>query len=86
MVVFQVIKSHIDVEFSMDNLKDPSTPLNSSSSSVINGITTSFSLLNIELNYSSFRTSTQFQSSKSFPDNSIDFEDTNLMSTLTKSN
>ena len=61
-------------------LKAPSTPINGLSRSVISGITTPFSLGNIDQNDSSVKKSTQFQSSKSFPDSSIDIEGTNLMS------
>ena len=60
------------------NLKTPSTPLNGSSGSVISGITTPFSLPNIDQNDSSVK-NTQFQSSELFPDNYIDIEGTNLM-------
>ena len=59
-------------------LKTPSTPLNGSSGSVISGITTPFSLPNIDQNDSSVK-NTQFQSSELFPDNYIDIEGTNLM-------
>ena len=66
--------------FSTDDLKAPSTLLNGSSSSIISGITTPFSLRNIDQNYSSVKKSTQFQSSNFLPDYSIDFEVTKSMS------
>ena len=80
-LLLQGNKSHIGIIFSTDDLKAQSNPLNHSSSSVIIGITPPFSLRNIEQNYSSVKNNTQFQSSKMFPDNSIYFEGTNLMST-----
>ena len=43
-VVFQGSKSRIGINFSADYLKAPSTMLNGSSSSVISGVTTPFSL------------------------------------------
>ena len=66
------------------DLKSPPTPLNGSPSSVISGITTPFSLRNIDQYDNSVKNSTKIQSSKNFPDNSIDVEGTNLMSTFDK--
>ena len=48
--VFQESKFHIDVNFSTACLKAPSTPLDGSSSSVISGITTPFTLRYIDQN------------------------------------
>ena len=78
-VFYQVSKLHICINFSTGDLKDPPTPLSDSSSSVISGRTTPFSSHNIYQKDSSVKNSTQFQSSKNFPDNSIDFGGTNLM-------
>ena len=47
---FQGCKSCIGIKLSTDDLKVLSSPLNVSSSSVISGITTPFSLRNINLN------------------------------------
>ena len=58
--------------------------LNASSSSVIRGITTPFSLGDINLNESLVKRMTRFQSSELFPDNSVDIEGTNLMSPFDK--
>ena len=63
-VVFKGSKSRIGINFSTDNLKDISTLINGSSSSVISGISTKFSLCNNQQNDSSVKNSTQFQSSK----------------------
>ena len=67
---------------STDDLKSPSTTLNISPGSIMCGITTPYSLRSIDKHYFSVKKITQFQSSKSFSDNSIDFEGTNLMSTF----
>ena len=58
LVVFQGSKSRIGINFSSDYLQDPSTPLNGSSSSVISGITTLFSFININQKQSSVKNST----------------------------
>ena len=81
-VVFQGSKSCIGINLSKDDLKAPSTALNGSSSSVIIGITTLFSLQNIYQNDSSVRKRTQFKSTKLFPENYIDIEGTKLMPTF----
>ena len=52
-VVFQGSKLCIGINFSTDDLKDPSTLVNGSSSSVISVITTPFSFRNIDQNCSS---------------------------------
>ena len=70
------------IGFSKEYLKKTLTALNGSSSSVISGIWNPFSFRNIDKNYFSVRNSTQFLSSKLFPDNSIDIEVTKLMSSL----
>ena len=54
---------------STEDLKAPSTPLNGSSSSVTNRITTTFLLLNIDQIVSLIKNSTQLQSLDMFPDN-----------------
>ena len=61
LVVFQGSKSLIDINFFTYNLKASSTLLNGSSISFIKGITTPFSLHNIEQNYSSLKNGSQFQ-------------------------
>ena len=66
--------------FPADKIKAPSTQPNSSSDSAISGITTTFSFSTIYQNYPSFKYSTQYQSSKYFPDNKIDLDGTKLMS------
>ena len=48
-------KLHIGIDFPTDDLKAPSTSLNGSSISVISGITTPFSLHNIDQNDSSVK-------------------------------
>ena len=68
--------------FYIDYSKAPSTSLNGSSSSVISSITTTFSFRNIDQNDSSVKNSTQFKSSKHFPDISIYLEVTNFMSDI----
>ena len=68
----------------IDDLKSPSTPLNASSSSVISGITTPFSLRNIDQNYSSVTKLNQCQSSELFPNKYIDIEGTGLISNFQK--
>ena len=73
---------HIGTSLYTDYLKDLSTPLNGSSILVIGGITTPFLSRNIYQNYSSVLKSTQFQSSKTFPNNSINIEGTNLIKTF----
>ena len=54
-VVFKGSKSRIGINFSTDNLKDISTLINGSSSSVIRGSTTPFTLCNIDQNGSSVK-------------------------------
>ena len=81
-VAIKGINSRIVIIFYTDDLKVPSTPLNSSPSLVISGITPPFSLRIINQNDSSVKNSSQFQSSKMFPDNSINFEGINSMSTF----
>ena len=61
-------------------LKAPCTPQNGATDYVIRGITTPFSLSNNDPNYSSIKNSPQYQSSISFPDNSIYFGGTDIMS------
>ena len=51
-VVFQRGKSCIGNNVSTDDLENPSTLLNGSSSSVISGFTTPYSLRNIDEDYS----------------------------------
>ena len=54
--------------------------MNGQSSSFFSGITTPISLCNIDKNYYSVKNSTQFQSSKIFPEDSIGCEGINSMS------
>ena len=65
------IKSCRGIALYTDDLKAPSAPLNCSSSSVIIGITTPLSFSDMEKNDSTVKNSTQYQSTKYFPDNSI---------------
>ena len=58
LVVFLGSKPCIGINLSTDDLKAPSTPINGSSSSVISGITTLFSLRNIDQNDSSVKKET----------------------------
>ena len=69
--IFQGSKLHIGINVSTYNLKAQSTPLNGASISVISSITTSFSFRNMSQNDYSVRTSTQFQSLKTFPGDRI---------------
>ena len=78
-VVFKGSNLRIGINVYTYYLKAPPTQINGSSSAVIRGITTPFLLCNIDQNYYSVKKSTQFQSSKTFPDNYIDFEGTNLI-------
>ena len=82
LIVFLIIKLIIGINLCADYLKALSAPLSGSSSSVINSIITLFSLRNIDQNDSSVKRSTQSQSSSLLPDDSIDIESTNLMSTF----
>ena len=68
-VVFKGGKLRLGINFSTDDFKAPSTPRNSSSSSVISCITTTCSFRNIDQNDSSLKIITQFQSSNFFSDN-----------------
>ena len=61
LIVFQVSKLRIGINFSTDDLKALSTPLNGLLSSVISGVTTPFPLLNFYQNDSSVKNSNQFQ-------------------------
>ena len=54
-VVFQGSKFRIAIYLSTDYFESPSTLINGSSSSVIRGITITFSLRNIDQNYSSLK-------------------------------
>ena len=64
----------------MGDLKAPYHPQYCSTDSVISGITTPFSFIIIDQNFTSVKNSNQYQYSKYFPDNSIYLEGTNLMS------
>ena len=59
-VVFIVSRTCIGINLSTYNLKNPSTPLNGSSSLVISGIITSFSFRYIDQNGSSVKTLLNF--------------------------
>ena len=73
LVFSSIIKSSIVIDFSTDNLKAPSTTQNGTTNSVIRGITTPFSFINIDPNYPSVKNITQYQSPKYYPESSIDF-------------
>ena len=58
----------------------------SSPNSLIRGITAPFPFNNIDENFSSVKNSTKYKSSKYFPGNSINLEDSNIILIFDKKN